>query len=81
VQPVWRKNKGNVPIMEAKMLRLVSDRATRPIVAAPPAIILSKQGREYLCGYCRTLLLVAQAGELRDGLILCKNCHRHNEQP
>jgi hypothetical protein len=61
-------------------LRVVAEASTRPIIAAPPALTLTKNGTEYLCGYCRTLLLIAKAGDLRDGIMFCKVCGRYNEQ-
>jgi hypothetical protein len=66
--------------METEKLRVIAGYSTRPIVAAPPAIILTENGAEHVCGYCRILLLIAKAGELRDGVVLCKNCGCYNEQ-
>jgi hypothetical protein len=66
--------------MEAKALRIIEEHSTRPLVAAPPAITLARNGTEFLCGYCEILLLIAEPGELQDGVILCKNCGRYNEQ-
>jgi len=66
--------------MKTQSLRLVDGPSTRPLVAAPPTITLWRNGTEYVCGYCRTLLLIAKSGELQDGVILCKNCGRYNEQ-
>ena len=66
--------------METRSLRLIDGPSKRPLVAAPPTITLGRNGTEYVCGYCRTLLLIAEPGELQDGVILCKNCGHYNEQ-
>jgi hypothetical protein len=66
--------------MATKNLRIIEGHSMRPVVAAPPTITLARNGTEYLCGYCKTLLLIAEPGELQDGVILCKICGRCNEQ-
>lgn len=66
--------------MKTKRLRIIDGPSTRPLVAAPPTITLARNSTEYVCGYCRTLLLIAEPHELQDGVILCKNCGRYNEQ-
>jgi hypothetical protein len=79
---LWRRynfDRGSLP-METKSLRVIDGSSTRPLVAAPPTIALGPTGTEYVCGYCGILLLIAEPSELQDGIILCKNCGRYNEQ-
>jgi len=66
--------------MESKNLRIIEDHSTRPLVAAPPTITLARNGTEYLCGYCQTLLLIAEPGELKTASSSAKIGGRYNEQ-
>jgi hypothetical protein len=65
-------------VMKSEVFRVVAWSEPQVVIVAPPTLILAIDGNEYLCGYCRTLLLVAKSPELGGAVVHCQNCGRYN---
>jgi hypothetical protein len=50
----------------------------RPIVSAPPVLIVSTHTIDYTCGKCGTVLMHADVDQIHNVLIRCTQCGSYN---
>ena len=62
-------------------LRVVDAPTAVKALKAPPTVVLARRGARYRCGRCGTVLVIAEAGALKDFVIQCGACSRYNEVP
>jgi phage FluMu protein Com len=59
-------------------LKLVQAPKIGAVVTAPPVLIASIHTVDYCCAHCATVLMHADAGQVRNLLIKCTACGSYN---
>jgi predicted RNA-binding Zn-ribbon protein involved in translation (DUF1610 family) len=49
-----------------------------PVLEAPPVLIASTHTVDYACGYCGTVLMHADEGQVHGLIIRCASCGSYN---
>ena len=64
---------------KVKPLEVMVAPSIGPVIVAPPVIVTSTHSIDYTCGYCETVLIHADEGQLRNLLIRCSKCGSYNK--
>jgi DNA-directed RNA polymerase subunit RPC12/RpoP len=59
-------------------LRVVPPPSIGYVTSAPPAITVSAETNQYLCGQCSTLLVIADDDQVHGLIVRCRECGRYN---
>jgi hypothetical protein len=59
-------------------LKVVAAPAVGIILKAPPVLKASEHSVDFICGFCATVLLHADEGQVHGILIQCANCSSYN---
>jgi hypothetical protein len=62
-----------------KPLRVIEAPRFGPVVTAPPPLVASSHTIDYTCGYCRTVLMHADDGQVHNLVIRCAKCGSYNK--
>jgi DNA-directed RNA polymerase subunit RPC12/RpoP len=60
-------------------LRVIPPPSIGYVTSAPPAITVTPNANQYLCGECGTLLVVAADDEVHGLIVRCRACGRYNQ--
>jgi hypothetical protein len=60
-------------------LEVVIAPSSESVITAPPVVVTSTHSINYTCGYCGTVLIHADEGQLRNLLIRCSKCGSYNK--
>jgi DNA-directed RNA polymerase subunit RPC12/RpoP len=62
-----------------KALKIVEAPHVGAALEAPPALTASTQTVAYTCGYCGSVLMHADEGQVHELIIRCTSCGSYNE--
>jgi DNA-directed RNA polymerase subunit RPC12/RpoP len=60
-------------------LRVITPPSIGYVSSAPPPITVTRNGNEYVCGQCSTLLVIADDDEIYGLTVRCRECGRYNQ--
>ena len=65
-------------VVQKRPLKIVVAPRVGGSLAAPPALIASTHAMDYTCGYCGSVLMHADEGQVHGLMIRCTSCGSYN---